>query len=162
MLAPGEPGTVWESVDAEGTAPIGIAPSWNHGWSSGAAPALTNEVLGVTPASPGFASVSVAPHPSGLSWARGVVPTPQGAVAVSWSLGARRFRATVSSPVPGTFTLPVAGAATLDGKALPPAPGPVAFPAGSTTLVVTRARVGGSPAHLAAAAQPRRAIIAQR
>ena len=39
----------------------------DHGWSSGAAPALTSFVLGVRPTSPGFATFTVTPHPGNLA-----------------------------------------------------------------------------------------------
>jgi hypothetical protein len=138
MIAPGEPGTMWETINAEGTAPIGVAPSWDHGWSSGAAPALTNEVLGLAPATPGFATFSAAPHPSGLLWARGTVPIPQGSIELSWRRSPSAFTATIVAPVPGSFTLPVSGQVTLDGRALTLSPGSdtVALSPGSHHLVV--------------------------
>jgi len=140
MLAHG-PGTMWEDVGAGGTAPIGPDPSWDHGWSSGAAPALTNEVLGVTPAAPGFSSFNAHPHPSNLTWARGVVPTPHGAITFAWERNGDVFTATVNSPVPGTITLPVAGEITLDGKELPGQRRPtVEVAPGAHTLVETEAR----------------------
>ena len=61
---------------------VDSTPSWEHGWSSGAAPALTTYVLGVQPTSPGFATFTVTPHPGGLDSARGVVPTPRGPIRV--------------------------------------------------------------------------------
>jgi hypothetical protein len=59
-------------------------------------------VLGVQPTSPGFATFSVTPHPSGLTSAQGVVPTPRGPIRVSWSLVAGKLSLQVTSP-PGTF-----------------------------------------------------------
>ncbi len=117
MLASG-PGTMWETIGAGGKAPAGVDGSWDHGWSSGAAPALTNEVLGVTPATPGFGSFTAAPHPANLTSARGTVPTPHGTITFSWTRAAATFSAKVDSPVPGTITVPASGRATLDGKAV--------------------------------------------
>jgi len=111
--------TMWETVGASGDAPAGSDPSWDHGWSSGAAPALTNEVLGIAPGSPGFLSFVAVPHPSGLAWAEGAVPTPRGSIVFSWKRTRERFTATVDSPVPGDITLPVHGATTLDGRRSP-------------------------------------------
>ena len=45
---------------------------------------LTTETLGVTPLEPGFARFRVAPQPADLAWARGVVPSPHGDIAVGW------------------------------------------------------------------------------
>jgi hypothetical protein len=114
MATHGPKTTMWESFDAGG-GPADIPPSWDHGWSAGAAPALTRFVLGVSPAKPGYAEFDAEPYPSYLAWARGVVPTPNGPITFGWSRTARRFVASVASPVPGRITLPVAGAATLDG-----------------------------------------------
>ena len=75
--------------------------SWAHGWSSGAAPALTAYVLGVRPTRPGFSAFVVDPHPGDLSWARGVVPTPHGPLVVSWRIDRGKLVVTVKAP-PGT------------------------------------------------------------
>jgi hypothetical protein len=93
------PGTTWETIGPYGSAPLG--GSWAHGWSSGAAPALTAYVLGVRPTSPGFRTFVVEPHPGGLPWARGVVPTPHGDLAVSWRSQGGKLAVTVDAP-PGT------------------------------------------------------------
>jgi hypothetical protein len=130
--------TMWETVDATGNAPVGSDPSWDHGWSSGAAPALTNDVLGITPGAPGFATYKAAPHPSGLTWARGTVPTPHGDVTFSWRRTRTRFTATVASPVPGVVVLPVHGPTTLDGARRRIQPGSASVPVtrGRHTIVV--------------------------
>ena len=64
---------------------VGYNASLSHGWSSGPASFLLEEVLGVKAASPGYASVYVAPHLDGLEWAKGSVATPLGAVKVEAS-----------------------------------------------------------------------------
>jgi hypothetical protein len=77
------PGTTWETIGAYGGGPL--HGSWAHGWSSGAAPALTSYVLGVRPTSPGFATFVVDVHrDDGVWWARGTVPTPHGPIRVAW------------------------------------------------------------------------------
>jgi hypothetical protein len=81
------PGTMWETIGPYGGPPTDQHPSYDSGWSSGAAPALTQYVLGVEPTSPGFATFTVTPHPDDLTWAEGDVPTPHGPIHVSW----RRF-----------------------------------------------------------------------
>ena len=85
FMAQRGPGTMWETIANESGAQVDSSPSLDHGWSSGAAPALTSYVLGVQPTSPGFATFTVTPHPSGLTSATGVVPTPRGPIRVSWS-----------------------------------------------------------------------------
>ncbi len=90
---------MWELIGPFGSPPPVATPSWDHGWSSGAAPALTNELLGVTPTSPGYRTFSVHPQPGGLSWARGSVPTPRGNITVSWQYGANgNLDISVSAP----------------------------------------------------------------
>ena len=113
-------------------------PFISYGWSSGAAPALTNYELGVMPASPGFGSFVAQPHPADLRWARGTVPTPHGPIVFRWAYVRGAITATVVSPVPGEITLPADGAATLDGKPIPAQFGvtSVKVPSGTHTLVV--------------------------
>jgi hypothetical protein len=114
MLSQG-PGTMWETIDIDSGRPVHVDGSLDHGWSSGAAPALTTEVLGVEPTSPGFATFTVTPHPGNLGWARGDVPTPHGTISVSWRLVRGRVVATVTAPAGTRWT-----------NAPAPAPGPAA------------------------------------
>ncbi len=53
-----------------------------HGWASGPAPYIAENVLGVTPVTAGFKKVHIAPHLSGLEYIRGAVPTPYGNIEV--------------------------------------------------------------------------------
>ena len=69
------------SLQADGTS--GYFVSMAHGWSSGPAAWLSENVLGVRDARDGFRTVTIAPRLMGLAWAKGAVPTPQGAIAVS-------------------------------------------------------------------------------
>ncbi|AHH99775.1 alpha-L-rhamnosidase C-terminal domain-containing protein [Kutzneria albida] len=101
--------TDWEGIGAGGSPYEGAYTSLAHGWSTGVLPALTNDLLGVRPTSPGFATWSVAPHPGGgVTWARGQVPTPHGPLTVSWHTDSDGFTLTVTAPpgTTGTVTLP--------------------------------------------------------
>jgi hypothetical protein len=69
------------SLQADGTS--GYFVSLAHGWSSGPTAWLSENVLGVTPASPGYDAVEINPHLCGLAWARGTVPTPHGIIKIS-------------------------------------------------------------------------------
>jgi len=52
-----------------------------HPWSSGVTKWLTEEILGIKPTTPGFATFSVKPQiPTEVGWVKGTVPTPQGIV----------------------------------------------------------------------------------
>jgi hypothetical protein len=101
MLANGPQSTMWETIGAFGGPPFDLTPSWDAGWSSGAAPALTDYVLGVQPTSPGFATFTVKPHPETLTSASGTVPTPHGDISVSWKAILGKVVVTVKAP-PGT------------------------------------------------------------
>jgi hypothetical protein len=61
----------------------GLRHSLCHGWAAGPTAWLSEHVLGVSSASPGFASVTIQPNLGDLSWARGTVPTPHGIIEVS-------------------------------------------------------------------------------
>jgi hypothetical protein len=100
MLTHG-PGTMWETIGPYGGGPTDGTPSYDAGWSSGAAPALTRYVLGVEPTSPGFATFTVTPHVDTVGWAEGDVPTPRGPIHVYWAQTGRRLILHVTAP-PGT------------------------------------------------------------
>jgi len=61
-----------------------------HPWSSGPTRWLSDHVLGVTPAAPGFTVVKIAPSSGIVAECRGTVPTPQGDIAIERSNGAIR------------------------------------------------------------------------
>jgi hypothetical protein len=148
MLNNGPRSTMWETIGPFGGPPVDPSePSYDHGWSSGAAPALSEFVLGVAPASPGFATSFVRPRVTGLAWARGNVPTPHGTIHVDWSLRGRTLTLKVTVPTPATATVPLAGRTTLDGKQRPAQRSrtTVKLAPGSHTLVVTGPLVASAP-----------------
>jgi alpha-L-rhamnosidase len=55
-----------------------------HAWSAHPILDFMTRILGVTPVSPGFDEVQVAPHPINLEHASGRVCTPHGPVSVRW------------------------------------------------------------------------------
>ncbi len=76
---------------------------WNggdlsHGWCSTPLVQMSARVLGVTPTAPGFKTFAVRPHVCDLTWAKGVVPTPRGDVAVSWSWADNKLSLDVTVP----------------------------------------------------------------
>lgn len=146
MVRNGPQQGMWENIGPHGGGPTNtLGQSWEHGWSSGAAPALTEEVLGVRPGTPGFGTFVAAPHPSGVAWARGRVPTPHGTISFSWSRTETSFDATVDAPVGGTVAIPMYGDVTVDGgrlhvraRAVPCDRTVVTVPPGRHTLELTR------------------------
>ncbi len=79
--------TCWEAVDPalddiDRTKPY--AMSHCHAWTAAPAYLLPAFVLGVRPAAPGFAAVTVRPRLGDLAWAEGAIPTPYGSIEVRW------------------------------------------------------------------------------
>jgi hypothetical protein len=62
---------------------------------------LSQYVLGVAPASPGFATFTVKVHANDLWWANGDVPTPHGSIHVGWQRFGAAVLVRVTAP-PGT------------------------------------------------------------
>jgi alpha-L-rhamnosidase len=89
--------TWWEYWEPKG--------SFCHGWSAGPTHFLPAEILGVKPGAPGWKVINVDPHPAGLAWARGKVPTPQGEVSVEWRSG-DEFSLTLNVPVSAHVSVP--------------------------------------------------------
>jgi hypothetical protein len=83
--------------------------SMGHAWGTGVTAWLSHEILGITPTSPGFASVDVVPHLGrDLTWVEGSIRTPGGDVSAHFDL--RSGRCVVRVP-PGSVArvgLPVA------------------------------------------------------
>ncbi len=55
---------------------------WNHAWGAAPANLLPHYVLGVQPMVPGWKRALIKPHLGNLTFARGKVPTPLGAVTI--------------------------------------------------------------------------------
>lgn len=91
-------------------------PDWPrsecHGWSSAPVYEFSEMVLGVYPTGDGYTSVRIKPHIDdlGLTWAKGTVPTPYGAISVSWEKQDDTFTLNVELPeganMPATVELP--------------------------------------------------------
>ena len=108
-----DPGiTAWEGIGPQGTPYEGAYTSMAHGWSTGALPALSNELLGIRPTGPGFDTWQVRPHPGSVQWARGRVPTPRGPLDADWS-----------HPAPGSFSLALTAPAGTSGTVAVPTDG---------------------------------------
>ncbi|WP_410623064.1 alpha-L-rhamnosidase C-terminal domain-containing protein [Amycolatopsis sp. cmx-8-4] len=114
-----DPGiTDWEGIGDGGSHYEQGYTSAAHGWSTGVVPALTNELLGVSPTSPGFATWQVSPKPGSVAWARGAVPTPKGALSASWGQQGSVFSLTVTAPrgTSGSLAVPSGRVVLLDGR----------------------------------------------
>lgn len=109
-------GTVWEKIESGGqltsNGESSFSTSGAHGWSTGAAPALSAYVLGVQPTTPAFATFAVTPQPGDLSWAEGTAASPSGDVNVEWGASGvttnpTGFAIQVSAPASTTATVAV-------------------------------------------------------
>ncbi|MFW6146153.1 MAG: alpha-L-rhamnosidase C-terminal domain-containing protein [Planctomycetota bacterium] len=104
--------TCWEAVDPslddiDRSQPY--AMSHCHAWTAAPAHLLGAYILGVRPAAPGFAAVTLRPHPGDLAWAEGTVPTPYGSIDVRWDRaadGALTGRVVLPDGVWGRFAGP--------------------------------------------------------
>ncbi|MGB0745152.1 MAG: alpha-L-rhamnosidase C-terminal domain-containing protein, partial [Opitutales bacterium] len=59
---------------------------WNHAWGAAPGNLLPRYILGVEPVEPGFKRFRIAPRSSGLTYAKGKVPTPLGPIEVNWKI----------------------------------------------------------------------------
>jgi alpha-L-rhamnosidase len=114
---------VWEPSDADGD-------SMSHGWGSNILVEIQRRLLGVEPSGPGFASFTVIPPVGGIDHATGTVPTPRGAITVSW-----QRQAPPGAGYGVELTVPPNASATVHL----PAPGPGSVTEGGRSL----ARAGG-------------------
>ncbi|MFJ6700273.1 alpha-L-rhamnosidase C-terminal domain-containing protein [Streptomyces sp. NPDC091272] len=119
-----DPGTThWEGIGPGGSLYEGAYTSMAHGWSTGVLPALTHQLLGAKPVSPGYADWEVRPHPGPVTWAQGELPTPHGVLGVEWIRSGTAFTLTVRAPrgTRGAVALPTEGhrvSVRADGRAL--------------------------------------------
>ena len=76
-----------------------------HAWSASPLYFMQAGLAGVTPSSPLYGSVRIAPQPGGLSWIEAVTPTPKGDVTVRLRFSDGKVRGTVTLPsgLPGEF-----------------------------------------------------------
>ena len=86
---------------------------WNsgdlsHGWCSTPLVQMSQHILGVAPASPGFKTMTIHPHVCDLTWAKGKVPTPHGDVEISWkwAAGTLFLEATIPAGTEAEVILP--------------------------------------------------------
>ncbi|MFJ6752914.1 alpha-L-rhamnosidase C-terminal domain-containing protein [Streptomyces sp. NPDC091266] len=107
-----DPGiTQWEGIGPNGSLYEDGYTSMAHGWPTGVLPALTHQLLGAKPTSPGYATCAVRPHPGSVRWTQGELSTPHGKLGVKWVREDGRFTLTVRVPrsTRGSVALPTDG-----------------------------------------------------
>ena len=146
MLAPAHAtsGTAWEAIGAGGSIDgyLRAFTSLASGWSTGAVPALTNSVLGVTPTGPRFSTFDAIPHPGDVAWAQGAVPTPAGTIMFGWKRVRGGFFLRLDAPrkLLARVGAPVANARVLvDGRVVGAAADGTVSVRGSHVIEVLRA-----------------------
>jgi len=82
---------------------------YSHAWECTPLFQMSGVILGITPLSPGFHTVSIAPRTCDLAWAKGVVPTPDGRIEVSWTRSNTRFDLKANLPLgsPEELQIPI-------------------------------------------------------
>ena len=89
----------WNDAIGSNGAPINNQCGYTslaHPWSAGITNWLSEEVLGIKPTTPGFATFNVLPKlTSGVSWVKGTVPTLKGCIEVSCNLSSGEMKLTV-------------------------------------------------------------------
>ncbi|HEY3267906.1 MAG TPA: family 78 glycoside hydrolase catalytic domain [Armatimonadota bacterium] len=95
--------TTWESFYP--------CASLAHAFSSSPTRYLSSAILGLRPISPGWKDWRFEPSWGDLTWAKGVVPTPQGDISASWTLATSSLAASVTVPegTVGHVRMPTAG-----------------------------------------------------
>jgi len=122
-------GTVWMrkwnvNPETQTSREMGDGGDLSHGWIATPLVQMSEKILGVTPASPAFKTISIRPCLCDLTWANGTVPTPQGPVHVAWKRagkGALTLDATVPEGASATVSFPSPGSAAVisaGGKAI--------------------------------------------
>jgi len=104
MLTGDSTGTLWETVSPSGGLGLASYTSMSHGWATGPTTYLTNQLLGVLPTAGGFTKFSVLPHPGGVSWAEGRIPTPHGDITTMWKSAGTRLALGVQAPTNTSYT----------------------------------------------------------
>jgi hypothetical protein len=66
---------------------VGLRHSLCHGWAAGPTAWMTEHVLGLSPAAPGFEKIALKPTLADLEWAEGTLPTPRGVIKVRHEKG---------------------------------------------------------------------------
>ncbi len=87
---------------------------WNHAWGAAPANLLPRYVLGARPASPGWTRAKIRPNPSGLRFARGIIPTPHGPISIDWQRK-DSFRMELSLPAEMTASVHIPTAPNTKG-----------------------------------------------
>ncbi len=103
----------WNRISKPNDAPVNNQcgyTSLTHPWSAGVTKWLSEEVLGIKPTGPGFATFMVKPQLSAaVTWVKGNVPTPHGSISLSFDAVTGKGELTVPHGTQGSIGIPKAG-----------------------------------------------------
>jgi hypothetical protein len=103
----------WNNILQPNDAPVNNQcgyTSLTHPWSSGVTKWLSEEILGVKPLAPGFASFAFKPFLSDrITWVKGSVPTPNGLITASFDALGGEGSLTIPSGTAAVVAIPKTG-----------------------------------------------------
>ena len=108
--------TFWETIN--GANDFHNAGSLCHAWSAAPVYVYYHDLLGIRPLEPGFRSFALDPMPDSLAACSGVVPVPDGEIALSWEHAGDQVRYELSSPE-SCRPVPAEGIANPEGAITP-------------------------------------------
>lgn len=104
-------GTTWEYLYPDGRPGLDLYTSHAHPWAAAPTYVLSEYVLGVQATAAGFSEWEFRPAmlDVNVSWARGRVPTPHGAIQASWRINGTSVQLSVCGPsgTEGTVRVPL-------------------------------------------------------
>ena len=102
----------WNEAIGRNGAPINNQCGYTslaHPWSAGITNWLSEEVLGIKPTTPGFATFNIMPKlTSGVNWIKGAVPTLKGNIEISCNLRSGEMKLTVPNNTLANVGIPKA------------------------------------------------------
>ncbi|MEU9385538.1 family 78 glycoside hydrolase catalytic domain, partial [Streptomyces sp. NPDC048279] len=132
----------WDGIRTDGSFNDPGMNSFNHYGLGSVGDFLYRQVGGLGPASPGYASLRIAPRPGGgLTSAVSTYDTPYGAAASNWAVSGGRLRLHVTVPVntSAAVTVPTSRPESVvaPAQAVPAGPATYHLPAGHYTFTAT-------------------------
>ncbi|MEU8639273.1 family 78 glycoside hydrolase catalytic domain [Amycolatopsis sp. NPDC048633] len=132
----------WDGIKPDGSFNDPGMNSFNHYGLGSVGDFLYRSVGGLSPASPGYASLLVAPRPGGgLTSAKSAYETPYGGAVSDWSVSAGKLTLRVTVPAGSSATVQVPtsqpGSVVAPPEAVPSSTGSYFVPAGSYTFTAT-------------------------
>ncbi|MDR3252125.1 MAG: hypothetical protein LBT35_00950, partial [Tannerella sp.] len=110
----------WNDISRPNDAPVNNQcgyTSLTHPWSAGVTKWLSEEVLGVKPSSPGFATFTFKPYLSAkITWIKGSVPTLHGIIKVAFNALTGDGEVSVPSGTTATVGIPKSGRTVVSVK----------------------------------------------